>query len=442
MITGSELAAKAIKATVPDSARPPFPVADEAMFYGLAGEIVSALDPYTEACKPAVLVSFLSGVGAMMGRGPHVVAGLVRHPPSVWGILVGGTSLGAKGSADAAARLVLMEVDKAFMLTRVLPSLSTGEGLIHQVRDPSDKEDKDGCPLDEGVSDKRLYVVVPEFRTVIAQAKRDNSTLAPVLRSAWDSADVLSVPNRGDNAYRATAAHIAMMAHVTPGEFRKKMDPAEIAGGTLNRYLLIASRESKNLPDETEFPEEILWDLSKRVREQVAVAKALGDKTIFKTEEAQRLWVQQYAGLKNPTGARSEEEEGIVASVVTRGRPHVLRLALTYALLDGRSIIGTEHLLAALALWRYSLDSSYWLFRGYGVDPELVKLRAFIDGTPEGRTRADITNICFGRHATATPLDDLLKLLGDGYEECPIPTAGRPRTVYRRKPAAKAKEAE
>lgn len=418
--------------------RPAFPIPDEAMFHGLAGEIVNAIDPYTEACRAAVLISLLSGGGAMIGRGPHVFAGLVRHPPSIWGLLVGGTSLGAKGSAHAAARMFLRAAYPEFMRTNVLPSLSSGEGLIHRVRDESEKQDKDGCPLDEGVRDKRLWVVVPEFRTVIAQTKRDSNTLSPVLRDAWDSPDLLSVPNRGENALCATEPHIAMMGHVTPGEFRGKVDPNEIAGGSLNRYLIFASRESKDLPEEKEFPEEDLWSYGKRLREVIDAARGLGNRKISKTAAGQALWVACYRGLKNPTGAMSEEEEGVLASVVTRARPHVLRLALTYALLDGRQIIDEEHLIAALAVWRYALDSARWLFRAYGVDPELVRLRAFIDGCEAGRTRAEITNDCFGRRATATPLDDLLARLGDGYEECSIQTAGRPRTVYRRKPMEKA----
>ncbi|MFI5067995.1 MAG: hypothetical protein ACHP9Z_29005 [Streptosporangiales bacterium] len=226
-----------------------FPVPDEAMFYGLPGEIVRSVDAYTEASRPAVLIHLLAGSGAMIGRGPHMVAGFAKHPPSIWALVAGGTSLGAKGTADATSRTFLTEANQDFANGRVLPALSTGEGLIHQVRDESDAVDKDGCPLDEGVADKRLYVVLPEFRSVMAQSKRETNTLSATLRLAWDSPRVLSVPNR-NAPYRATGAHIVMVAHVTPGEFRARIDPAEIAGGLLNRYLIIASRSSKDLPRE------------------------------------------------------------------------------------------------------------------------------------------------------------------------------------------------
>jgi hypothetical protein len=405
----------------PHVPRLPFPEPCEVMFHGLAGEIVNSVDAYTEACRPAVLIHLLAGCGAMIGRDPHMVAGFTKHPPSLWGLVVGGTSLGAKGTADATARAFLATVDDDFMTDRLLPAVSTGEGLIHHVRDESDN--------DEGVKDKRLLVIVPEFRTVMAQARREQSTLSPTLRLAWDSPWRLSVPNR-NLPYKATGAHIVMVAHVTPGEFRAKIDPSEIAAGLLNRYLITASRSSKDLPNEPQYPDDLLGKYAARLRDAIGEARELGEKKIGMTEDARRLWVASYPDLKNPTGARSEDEEGILAAVVVRARPHVMRAGLIYALLDHRSIVAEEHLAAALALWRYSLDSARWLFR---VSPDLWRVQQFIDEAGmEGRSREEISGL-FDRHLTAAELDRLLDQLSADYEIRSVPTRGRPRTVYSRR---------
>jgi hypothetical protein len=408
------------------------------MFHGLAGEIVTSVDPYTEAAMPAVLINLLAGCGAMIGRGPHMVAGFAKHPASIWGLVVGGTSLGAKGTAESVARAFLNAADKQFMTTRVLPALSTGEGLIHCVRDESEVTDKDGRTVDPGVNDKRLLVLLPEFRTVMAQARRETNILSATLRMAWDSPGVLSVPNR-NAPYKATDAHIVMVAQVTPGEFRAKIDPSEIAGGLLNRYLIIASRSSKDLPSEPVYPDDELDSFGKRLHDAIDWAQKFGGRRISMTEQAQKLWVANYAALKNPTGARSEDEEGIIAAVVTRARPHVLRAALTYALLDCSSAVDVPHLKAALALWQYSLDSARWLFRT--ASPDLVKLREFIDESgAAGRSKEEIRSDLFSRHLKANDLDALLAQLGSDYEEYAIPTKGRPRTVYRRKAGAERAE--
>lgn len=404
------------------------PQPDEAMFHGVLGEIVKSVDPYTEASQPAVLIHLLAGCGAMIGRGPHMVAGFAKHPPSIWALVVGGTSLGAKGTADMTARTFLSAADDEFIAARLLPALSTGEGLIHQVRDPEMGDD--GTVIDAGAPDKRLFVVLPEFRTVMAQAKRDSNTISPTLRLAWDSPWILSVPNR-NTPYKATAAHIIMIAHVTPGEFRARIDPAEIAGGLLNRYLIIYSRSSKDLPDEPVYPEDDLRAYGKRLREAINEARGLGEKRVQMTSAARELWKDSYSALKNPTGARSEDEEGIIASAVVRARPHVLRMALTYALLDQRQIVDREHMAAALALWRYSLDSARWLFRA--ANPDLARLRDFIDEAgAAGRSRDQIANDLFAKHIKKDELDRILAQLGDEYEEFVVPTKGRSRTMFRK----------
>jgi hypothetical protein len=59
------------------------------------------------------LVSLLAGVGAMLGRGPHLVVGNTRHSLTTWPLLFGRTSDGRKGEAWSSARAVL---DKANQL--------------------------------------------------------------------------------------------------------------------------------------------------------------------------------------------------------------------------------------------------------------------------------------------------------------------------------------
>jgi len=52
----------------------PWPTLHEDALYGLAGEVVSTLDPHTEADPAAVLVSFLVAFGAAVNSGPHAIA--------------------------------------------------------------------------------------------------------------------------------------------------------------------------------------------------------------------------------------------------------------------------------------------------------------------------------------------------------------------------------
>jgi hypothetical protein len=412
-----------------------FPVADEAMFYGLAGRVVEAMDPYTEAGRVPVLASFLTGYAAMAGRTGYFVVGATRHYPLIWTLLVGGTSLGMKGTAWNTAVPFLATVDHGFLVGNVLRGLSSGEGLIDQVRDET--VNAKGEVAKPGVTDKRLLLVLGEFRRVMAQMKRDTNTLADVLREAWDCPAVLTVPNREDNALTASAPHIGITAHVTPGEFRTKVDPAELAGGSLNRFLFIAARQSKDINDERCLPEAERDTLGAAIQASLAAARRGGQRLFRRTPEAQRLYAEAAPLLKNPTGARTEDDEGRVATVVTRGRPHVLRLALVYALLDEADVIDAPHMHAALALWRYSVDSALWLFRETPVEVDLTRLREFIDTAgPAGRGRTEISVDLFARHKSSDQLNELISQLGPDYEEWRTTGAGRPSMRYRRRTPA------
>ena len=72
-------------------------------------------------------------------------------------------------------------------------------------------------------------------------------TLSPVLRSAWDGRP-LALLTRTAPA-RATAAHVSVIGHITATELRHHTTTVELANGFLNRFLLIACRRVRLLPE-------------------------------------------------------------------------------------------------------------------------------------------------------------------------------------------------
>ena len=149
------------------AARWPAPLGNAAR-YGLAGEIVAAIEPHTEADPAAVLIQLLVSVGNVVGRTPHFVAESDRHYPNEYTALIGKTAKGRKGSSWG-------HIPRLFALAKgprkagFLPSgsgvdplslnvssgLSSGEGLIWSVRD----EITTGKDKGPGVTDKRLVVL-------------------------------------------------------------------------------------------------------------------------------------------------------------------------------------------------------------------------------------------------------------------------------------------
>ncbi|MBI3467838.1 MAG: hypothetical protein HY000_32920, partial [Planctomycetes bacterium] len=108
---------------------------DPAAFYGLAGDIVRVIEPHSEADPVALLIQLLVGFGNLVGRIPHFTVEADDHYLNLFANLVGSTSKGRKGVSWGQILRLLHAVDPDWADNRVMTGLSSGEGLIWQVRD-------------------------------------------------------------------------------------------------------------------------------------------------------------------------------------------------------------------------------------------------------------------------------------------------------------------
>jgi hypothetical protein len=77
----------------------PWPEIDAEAFHGLAGDVVHAISPTTEADPVAILVHYLCMVGNVIGRKPYYAVGATRHYPVLNALLIGKTARARKGTA-------------------------------------------------------------------------------------------------------------------------------------------------------------------------------------------------------------------------------------------------------------------------------------------------------------------------------------------------------
>lgn len=395
-------------------------------YQGLAGEIVTEVTPYTEADPAAMLATLLAGSGSLAGRKAHVFAGDTEHPARLWPLIIGKTAGGMKGTSWAAILRVLLAADP-LMGPRIAKGLSTGEGLIEAVRDPvGEPDDK---YFDEGVLDKRLLLVEPEFASVLSRGSRDGNTLMTTLREAWDGG-TLRTMSRKSSQLKATDPHIVLIGHITPRELKIKLTEDQLVGGTMNRLLPVLSKRSKKLPDGGGTPEETVRKLGARLRDALDATVTVG--RMERTQAAATYWrAEAYDRLTS-----DHFPDGPVAQILARAVPQVLRLSVAYALLDGSREIGIEHLQAAEALWSFVEDSVWYVFGGGTGNPDLDRLKTFVEAAgSDGADRTSINNECFSKHRTKAEIDSLIAdlLALGGYEEWQQPTGGRPRVLYRRK---------
>jgi hypothetical protein len=382
-----------------------------AAYSGLAGAIVDAIAPHTEADPVAVLGQLLVAAGSAAGRGAYFEVEATRHHPNEFVVLVGDSAKARKGSSwDHVAR-AMGKADPGFPV-RVHAGLSTGEGLIWAVRDPSGP--------DPGAADKRLLAVETEFASVLKATGRDMGTLSPVLRNAWDGR-ALQTLTRNTPA-RATGAHVSVIGHITAAELAALLSSVEVANGFMNRFLLLACRRVRLLP-EGGAPDPLSGSgLDQELASAIKAARGRGQ-VRFGTD-ARSYWWDTYPAL-SVAGA------GLAGSMCARAEAHVLRLALIYTLLDSAAAISYTHLEAALALWDYSARSAAWALGTSSGDPVAEQIYAALVASPPGLTRTQIRDL-FARNQPAIAIDQALASLAQSGRATVTrqATGGRPADIW------------
>ena len=369
----------------------------EEAFHGIAGEVVRAIEPHSESDPVALLMQFLITAGNVMGPDTYAMAEASRHPPRLYGAMVGKTSGGRKGTSWDRIRNAL-EAAAPKWGGRMASGLSSGEGLINEVRDPVMGKDKKGevVEVDPGAEDKRLLVVETEFSKALQTMTRTGNILSHVMRDAWDRGYLQTLVKQ--NPLRAKGAHISVIGHITFDELRADLTQTSMANGFANRFTFHCVRRSKELPRGGG-----AVDLSKIIPR---LARILGQKPVGEitlTEAAWEIWDEHY-------GALTQERVGLLGAITGRGAPQTLRWAVTYARLDKAKEIGAPHLRAALACWKHAEQSARYIFGDSIGDPIADEILRSLRRAPAGMTRTAIYNQ-FGRHKSSEEIGRALAVL-------------------------------
>ena len=391
-----------------------WPMADEAVFHGPAGEFVLRTEPHSEADPIALLAQFLIAFGAAAGRNVSYTVEATSHHLNEFCVLVGPTGKGRKGSSWDHVQALLAQTDEPFTDRCISSGLSSGEGLIWEVRDPVDENDR-------GAADKRRLILEPEFAQVLKVLAREGNTLSPVVRNAWDGKALQTITRTAP--IRATGAHVSIIGHITKDELLRFISGTELANGFFNRFIVTGVRRSKELP----FGGRLTGHDLDRVRDALAAAlrHARQQRTLTFDAEARERWIAVYGPL-------SRGEQGLLGAATSRAEAHVVRLAAIYATLDRDSEIRLPHLEAALALWQYSAASARWIFGDSLGDPTADEIWAAAKERPSGVTRTEVSDM-FSRNKKRREIERALTVLEDAgrlRRETRMAERGRPAEVW------------
>jgi hypothetical protein len=400
------------------------PVLHPAARYGLAGDVVAAFEPHTEADPAAILSSFLVAFGNACGPSPKTWVGETRHGVNLYVVNVGKTSRSRKGTSWGPVARIFEATDNAWLSERKAGGIGSGEALVWAIRDPSEPKEKpkNGETIieDQGVEDKRLMVHEGEFASILKVANREGSILSEIVRKAWDSDSPLrNMVKR--SPVQATSPHISIVGHITLPELKRELSDTSQANGFANRFLWVFVQRSKLLPNPPRLDSVTVGDLAARIRKALFVARQGG--TIKRDEQADELWKQVYADL-------SKESEGMFDALTARAEAQVIRLSMVYALLDCSIVVRVEHLVAALAFWKYCEDSVRFIFGDATGDPVADRIREALLTGPLSET--EIRDL-FARHQKTERIQHALQCLKTAglVTMEPSETGGRPARIWR-----------
>jgi hypothetical protein len=375
----------------------------EAAYYGLAGEFTHLVGPETEADPAALLFQFLAAMGSIIGRGPHYRVEASDHYTNLYMVIVGSSSKARKGTSWGHVRGACYLIDRRWWERRISSGLSTGEGLIHAVRDEikesvaiKDKQkviDYQEQVTDPGEEDKRLLCVESEMGRVLQSAARDGNTLTAVVRDGWDGIPLRALTKNAREV--CLQPHVSIIGHITNPELQRLLTEADAFNGFANRFLWVYSARSKCLPFGGNVDTAALSLLCERARDAVTFARTV--QAVAWAPDATQRWEAVYRRI-------SEGGTDLFGAITGRAEAQIMRLALVYVVLDKSAEIRLAHLEAALELWRYCSDSAAFIFGASLGDPLADAILEVLRAHPEGMTRTEINNH-FKHNKTKAALD-------------------------------------
>ena len=362
---------------------------EEAALIGPIGEYVRHLAPDVEAHPAALLMQMLTVFGNCIGArdvgqpAPGFMQGETRHTTGLYLMLIGESGLGAKGDSWNYAKAFLKEVDPTW---RYHEGVQTGEAFTKVLADdlPTGETSKiQGEAVEHvkkgGQRDRRYFDFEPEYSRVLRAASRPGSTLIPILTALWDEGSTEKVVASDHDV--VTGVTLSQVCHVTPSTLSRDFDPTELTTGYGGRFLYCWTERTKHRRREYPVDDLDLYWFIEQLQEPLAWARANADLTAYDfTDEAEDLFDERSLQWKREARFASE----VMRALLSRARPQVLRLAVIYAVSTMADFIETKHLLAALAVFEYSLQTADYVFGETTGNRDADKLYRAVLAAPAG----------------------------------------------------------
>jgi hypothetical protein len=329
----------------------------EDAYYGPLGELARRHQLEIEINLPAFYAMLLPAIGWLVGRRAMIQISRDKHFCNLFTVIVGRTGCG-KGMSWNIVQDLIEQIDPTCH-RRLHRDVASAPGLIGLVRDAHRiKKDKKVIE-DEGVADKRCFVLFEEMDNLFTAMGRQGSTLDKVWNMAYDGR---SLENNKRDPEKATNPHISCVCQITDESFRDAVRTVSkgrgSSNGFFNRFITVRAVKERALTRGGTMPE-----VGELIQEIQSALASLGS-----VDSDSPKIIQWHPSTYEDWDAFVESLDSEhpflnrLGGLAARLKPNVMRIAMLFAVIDRDEFIRPDHLRAAKAFCLHCIDDSRGFF--------------------------------------------------------------------------------
>ena len=319
----------------------PFP---EAAWSGLFGQWRDIVAPCTEAPLENLWGAFLVAAGLMLGRNVWKESPRPLYP-NFYMLLLGQTGDSRKSTTLWFAEKLLRHIGEDI---EILTGIVSTEGLFERL---AKKEET------------RALGYADELRSLLSVAKRKGTQdILPKLNSLYSCPDREGIDRR-EKSTTVVRPFFSLITATAQEYVEDLLGNLEVAGGTLNRFLIISGEEQPPKPD-VKSPSPEAWESIAAPLRKIRDRWASSPQGFDWNPEAKELWGKFYTEWRTVRKTWDSRAANLTARIFE----HVLKIALVYSALGREEKISVRSLATAIAIGEWLQGNVLRLFGDVGLD--------------------------------------------------------------------------
>lgn len=316
----------------------------EAAWTGLFAQWRDTVAPCTEAALENLWGAFLVAVGLMLGRSVWKDSPRPLYP-NFYLLLLGLTGDSRKSTVLWFAGELLRHVGEVI---EILTGIVSTEGIFERL---AKKEQT------------RALGYADEFRSLLSVARRKGTQdILPKLNSLYYCPEREGIDRR-EKSTMVIRPFFSLISATAQEYVEDLLSNLEVAGGTLNRFLIISGEEQPPRPDVSS-PSPEAWERMAVPLRQIRDRWAASPQCMDWSPEARELWTMFYTEWRTARKAWDATSANLTARIFE----HVLKVALVYSALGEEKKISAKSLATAIAIGEWLQGNILRLFGDVGLD--------------------------------------------------------------------------